>query len=93
MLQLGNFLKKLEKNHDKEGGATMAECPKCNAEIDHLEWKCYKMTHGELYFNGINESGNGSEATYFFCPICQEKLFESEDETTEFLKEKTAIQT
>lgn len=64
----------------------MAKCPKCGIEIDYLEWKCYKMTHGELCFEGIKELCGGDDAIYFFCPTCEEKLFENETEVAQFLK-------
>lgn len=67
----------------------MVKCPKCKAEID---W--FKAYSERVYSFDIDDKGNGAYelrddinvCTSFECPECDEELFKSEGEATNFLK-------
>ena len=70
------------------------KCPKCNAEIDHLNNYQSGEDHSKLYLNGDKEhihyedqefQANG-QVNDFECPECKETLFTDEDKAIKFLK-------
>ena len=73
----------------------MVRCPKCKKKIDCLLWEGGKKHTGTL---SINEDGNeefdedsnifSQESYSYFCPECDEKIFEDDEDAIEFLKKE-----
>jgi predicted RNA-binding Zn-ribbon protein involved in translation (DUF1610 family) len=67
----------------------MPKCPRCGKEIDHLlvhsraimEYD-YSIKQGFKYLDTLEEDFES-----FYCPKCNEELFDNEDEAFEFLKQ------
>jgi Zn-finger nucleic acid-binding protein len=78
-------------------------CPKCNVEIDCLDFDVTATCSGSIYKENIQENSWGKtciesydsdsllsnvEFDNFRCPECSEVLFETEEQAIKFMGEK-----
>jgi hypothetical protein len=65
----------------------MARCPKCGAEIDHLDYWERAINTGEYWQDGFHDviTSNVDEY-YFLCPECGKILFNDIEAAKKFLR-------
>lgn len=66
----------------------MVKCPKCNKEIDYLSYTQKCVAHGVYNGDEYDEYScdlADDEENLFYCPECEELLFEDEDDASDFL--------
>ncbi len=87
MIMKENLLKGIKMECDK------SICPKCKAEIDHLNFDVTGSCSAQVYEDNPNNIDydlscltDGVIKDNFRCPECGETLFNSETEAIEFLK-------
>jgi predicted RNA-binding Zn-ribbon protein involved in translation (DUF1610 family) len=66
----------------------MVKCPKCGAEIKHLGVVIETKTYLEIDKDGNYKEISEKSHTEFYCPECQETLFDEEKDAIEFLNGK-----
>ena len=76
----------------------MSKCPKCNEEITHLDFDVSSGCSAQIYQEDVvNDKTTDydidclTECVHydnFRCPECDETLIDTQQEATEFLKEK-----
>ena len=70
----------------------MSKCPKCKEKIETLNFNGtatvfmrFSLSGGYPDYERENTEFRGDDDEYF-CPICDEKLFNTEDKASKFLK-------
>lgn len=70
----------------------MPNCPKCGADIDHLDYSAYELVRYEFwagrkgrYIRHYHADVDGTTIDYD-CPACGANLFHSHDDALKFLK-------
>ena len=72
----------------------MTKCPKCKEKIKSLRYEMIKKVIGNLIIFNDCEEFNDDEYIFdentinFYCPDCDELLFENGDDAINFLKQK-----
>jgi hypothetical protein len=68
----------------------MPNCPKCNEDIDHLDFVSKETHYGEFTSEGDYEENDNIDVDDIFyrCPECNNDLFTDYDDANEFFHPK-----
>ncbi len=64
----------------------MAKCPKCGEEICYLDYEAVIEVAGRYIVESYKESKKRWIAELYLCPLCNEALFEDQNDADEFLE-------